>query len=734
MDWSFFLDNILIDEPVGFADISLRVKRDPDWHGIFFEASTSDMKFYGTGADYLRVKKRDEGFSAEVIFKAVVDCGGEDEIFEGKLDFRQYKESCGDTCFVIIPVEQSGCTMTMRNRYDQKVDLSSQVAFDKITVLPNYDGLNFGMDIEGQELPLRIAGTGQEDVQDSTLVAFPDNDMEEGQIWIRPTYSNEIENSIQTGQLIPGSNYGLQRTLGGLADVFGVMSPQLLMEEKEDCVQGETTYTFRLKGEYQIDHHCDRIVLQLRVGTWDGLTGISLITPGTTIDVVTIIDVDPASTPLTGEFDETLSGSVVLPEGMGLYAYAFVAFLEHDNVGSPDQAIIEFHSETSADIQVTRNCPATDAAVSLIHETASRVVEAITDRCLTVKSDYYGRVDSEPYAAAEDGCGSLRVLTNGLRLREAETSNHFLSLKEIFQSLRAIDNIGMEIEDETMLRIEPVEFFYQDVEILRHPAIPKADFALSPDDAYSIVKIGYKKWETENVSGLDEFNSNKEFRTSLKSINNTLDATSDFIAGGYAAEHTRTQSFIDTGAADTKYDNDTFIICVVRSPYAYGNYIVEQGNIANADNFFSPSTAYNWRIRPMYNLMRWWKSVAQSYVNLVNSASKLFFSAGTGNLLAEGELAVYDPCRTEAHVMAENSDLGRDDMITGEDPIFKPETMTYRYPMSLKDYNLVKANSKGYIYAECSGEFVKGFIENIIYRPAKGDADITLKLKWDIQS
>ena len=115
---------------------------------------------------------------------------------------------------------------------------------------------------------------------------------------------------------------------------------------------------------------------------------------------------------------------------------------------------ITFDPETYVNLSANRSCPDTTALVSLVHEAASRVTEIITDRCLTVKSDYYGRTDSEPYAAAEDGCGSLRVLSSGLRLRNAPNPVHFMSLKDIFDGLKAIDNIGMGVEG-SELRIEP---------------------------------------------------------------------------------------------------------------------------------------------------------------------------------------------------------------------------------------------------------------------------------------
>jgi hypothetical protein len=398
--------------------------------------------------------------------------------------------------------------------------------------------------------------------------------------------------------------------------------------------------------------------------------------------------------------------------------------------GFPEVTSLTILQDEETYFKVTANgvCPPTDATVSMIHETASHITEAITDYCLTVKSDYYGRVDSEPYASAEDGCGGLRVLTSGLRLRNAETPKHFLSLKDLFDSLNGIDNIGMSVEG-SEVRIEPVEYFYQNVQILSTPLIPEADAEVQEEMAYSKVIVGYKKWETENVNGLDEFNSNKEFRTTLKSIDNTLDVTSNFIAGGYPIEHTRQQTFALTGAADTKYDNDTFIICVERGAYEYQ---VEQGNIENGANMYSPATAYNWRIRPMYNLMRWWKSIAQSYVNLFNTASKFFFSAGTGNLLATGNMSAYYSCRVDAGTKPENGDLGGADMLVGQDPIWKPETVTYKYPLSLKEYNLVKANPYGFINYQCgNGDFEKGYIVNLLYRVSKGEAEITLKLKWE---
>lgn len=732
MNWTFYLDNIVIEEPQGFSEIILKVIRDKNWHGVFFEASTSDLQFYGDAARYLMDKKRVDGFSADVTFKATVLCEGEEQIFSGKLDFRQYKEKCGNSCYVIVPVEQEGCVMTMRNRYDQKVDLSNQIAFDKLTVLPDYDGLNFGMTLAAQEIKVGDRAETGAKVIPAMISDDPAWISEGGDDflgYISPAYNTITDSSLGTFNTTPtilvtsdGANnippYPSFPVSIGTAEILGGIK----------CGFSNVVANFRHKGYVILEQSGAGAMQFLRLKLFRLPAGLDATDPLNWIQEYENEFYAQNSDAFTS-FDVIDSVPLTLEQGDFIYYGVFVINNDISNITSFEYNQLE---ESFFELTASSICEESDAEVSLIHETASRITEAITDHCLTVKSDYYGRTDSEPYVAAVDGCGSLRVLTSGLRLRRAENPKHFLSLKELFESLNAIDNIGMGIEG-TELRIEPTEYFYQDTEIIKHPYIPSASSDMQADDAYSIIKIGYKKWETENVNGLDEFNSSKEFRTSLKTISNPLDQTSGFIAGGYPIELTRQQSFAETGAADTKYDNDTFIICVVRAEYAYGNYEAEQGNIDNATDLFSPLTVYNWRIRPMYNLMRWWKSVAQSYTNFFNSASKLFFASGTGNLTASGELLEPDDCKIEAHVKPENADLAKTDMATGSTPIWKPETLTYRYPMSLKEYNQIKAAPNGYILAQCGeGEYVKGFIKNINYRISKGEADITLKLKWNV--
>lgn len=727
MYFEFYLDDLEIEEPQGFADIVLSMKRDDNWHGIFFEASTSELAFYGTAAAYLKNKKQTQGLKSEVTFKALQACGVYDEpelIFEGRLDFGKYSETCGNTCLVKIPVEQTGCLMTLRNRYDQKVDLDATTTFNKTSALQQYSRLNFEMELPAKELQAAVDGS----VADAGYEHDIDFVGSGGSLTLlRPDYEVQRYSSIDTGQLIGINNCESNSSI----DCPGPITPQLLFEDVITCFNGDYTYTSRYKGVLSITSGLNLFHIKHKILQWDG-TG-DIFTGATIIQEATIYDGLPAPPPgpLTIPFDNTLFGTTTIADGIGFYAVIEVGMA----VSGASNLNVLFEKETLFTLSAVKVCPPTDANVYAINETLSRITEAITDNCMKVKSDYYGRTDSQPYSSAEDGCGSLRVTTSGLKIRKAQNPAFFSSLKDMFDGLRGIDNIGMGLENNpflpgfSWLRIEPIEYFYQDEEVLVLPFVPDPEISIQEQLHYSSIKSGYQKWEVERINGLDEPNSNREYRTILTSVNNTIDISSKLIAGSYAIETTRQQSFAESGAADTTYDNETFIICVERQAYSF---VVERGNISNAANVFSPQTLYNWRIRPFSNLMRWFKSIANSYPNVSDSDNKLYFSSGTGNFLAEGQLSDTE-CKLENGVKAENRDLSKYDFadVTKAMPLWRPEYAEFKYPLSIADYKALKAKPYGYISFQCgTGEWRKGYVQNLRYRLNKGEADFVLKIKY----
>lgn len=747
MDWLFYLDDTEIEQPVGFAELELSVKRHDTYHGMVFEASLSVLEFYGAAYTYLKNKKETDGVLANVTFSAYATCEGYDyeEVISGRLNFGKYKESCGNRCTISLPWEEDSCEVVLKSRDDQKVDMDKASGVDGITPIGFYNALGQEIELPAHELKVGTEGYVEDAGDQIDLSIFIDY---QGDPAVRATYDRPIDESLNTSELIP-TNFASSDN--GSNDP--VLSPVLLLEEElGECYTGEFQYESRLKGSFDFNYinangspnpgttfFFFKAVLgkgewnqfpppDPQTGDWDkGLT------------IIQSIDVNPTvvGDHWSGNFDINFSGSTPIDPGEGIYAY-----LCWEATGPLTDikmsGYIRFDKETYIKVLGVQSCPATTAELYMIHESLSRISEAVTNGCMRAKSSYYGRTDSEPFSFSEDGCGGLRALTSGLKIRKAENDKFFASFKDIIEGLNAIDNIGYDvIDDDTiqgnkLLRVESVDFFYQDREVLRHDAIPKATNETEEAKHYSNILVGYKKWEVENVNGLEEFNSNRQFNTSFATIKAPLDITSGLVAGSYPIEITRQQSFATTGAADTKYDNETFIICMRRTTYPYGNLEVELGNIDNPQNIFSPGTIYNYRISPLRNLMRWYKSIAAGFTSLYDTVSKLFFISGTGNLTASGEMTD-ETCKLESSSISENQNLFITHFADPADatPIWKPETRTYDYPMSLADYNSVKEFPYGYVSAQCgTGEFEKYWIQEIKYRISKGEATFILRKKY----
>lgn len=738
MEYQFYLNELAIDEPIGFADFELSMRRDDKTHGMQFEASTGALKFWGTAANYLIDQKKLYGIKANVVFTAHEYCNDPYQPIEeitGRLNFGKFRKICGDQCTVEIPLEEDGCKVIFKNKYDQKVDLDNSIAQDGLTPLPQYAALGIDIDLPAKALDVRaegyVAATGDAD-------GITNTPLESGYVHIRPRYQDERFNSIQTGQLAnPVSSFSINQAFGGLPP-----SPQILFEDNVACFSGPAAYEVRLKGSFTLNGDNDFLWAKLRWLEYNFPEDEGPGSLGPEATVIQEFDILPPTgpggypRPNTQSYDRTFTGIVNLKYGYGYYAVLELAVL-------PGIFTISntFDAETYFLVSIKKECPTTTTDAYLIHETLSRIAESITNGCVRVKSAYYGRTDSQPFAFAEDGCGALRMLTSGLKIRNAPDGKFFASIKDVFEGLNPIDNIGFDITTDSddanryIMRIESVDFFYQDNEVFVIDHIPEVTSEVQEQMHYARILVGYKKWEVEGVNGLDEFNSNREYRTSLDVVSSTLDITSIFIAGSYPIEITRQQSFAESGAADTKFDNEIFIITLLRQAY---DFVVEQGGVSDAENIFDPPTIYNARISPVRNLMRWYKTIAAGYANLGDSANKLWFSAGTGNYNAIMELiaGAYDAlCKMESMPISERQDVFITHFARPADytPLWQNETAAFEYPLNVAEYKALTTNPYGYISIRCgsSGAYEKAYIKEVKFKPAKGIGNFVLIKKWE---
>lgn len=731
MDYLFYINDLSIEEPIGWEDFELSMNRDDKTHGMQFEASTGVLKFYGAAAEYLKQQRDLYGIKANVTFTAQQFCASPYEPIEeitGRLNFGKYKRRCGNACVVELPLEEDSCKVVFKSRYDQKVDLDKMVAADGITFLANYAQLGQELTLKAKALQASVDGSVG---PDGYVVEYDAGNPFSGSLqWIRPSYEVERYNNIATGQLQSLSEYICN---DGSCGSIGPLTPQLLFEDTIQCFDGNFAYDIRKKGTLTITNGGVVFYIKMFLFTWDGVGDIFAEADLVAEQMLVDYGGTPATDPIVG-FDGTLNGVTTLAEGIGLYAA-----LEIGMAGQSYHLKVDFDPETHFTLNAIKLCPDTQVQYYMIHEALSRVAESITNNCVRVKSSYYGRTDSQPFSFDDDGCGGLRMLTSGLKIRRAPDGRFFASMKDLFEGLNPIDNIGFDITEDPdlpgnfLMNIEQVDYFYKDQEIFSIDSIPEGTDEMQEQMHYSKINVGYKKWEVEGINGLDEFNSNREYRTSLDTVSNTLDITSALITGSYPIEHTRQQNFADSGAADTKFDNDAFLITLKRMAY---DFVVEQDNVSSAANFFDPDTIYNFRLSPLRNLMRWYKTIASGYADLGSSESKLFFNAGTGNFNATGEIieGAYDgECKLESMPITENQNLFVTHFARATDytPLWKPETFAYEYPLNIAEYKSIKENPYGYVSYQCgNGAYEKAFIKEIKFRPAKGRATFVLLKKW----
>lgn len=747
-NWKFILnpdtDNLEIEEPTGWNDTDIELKRDKNFHGVSIAFTNRRLELDGNGAALVKAAYDEEGVDAETIIRVILMCDDEELYSEDfTIDYSSYHETCGEQCTISVGIEQISCFQTFNNNFDKKVDLDATQAFDGTTNLSLPDWIKNEITL----LPKTIRVEDKANLLESVAEIisdqpdwFPNIVSNTIAAHIAPAFPNVIYSGF--GDFNVSSYPALY--IGGDAGKppypdFPVTCNTTELSGDIKCGIKNTFVKFRLKGSATVTHSGtpnNNVLLILTAKVFRLPVGADPVT-GWVIEhsheLCRVGNIGGAVND-SENFDYEVSVPLTISQGDLIYVSVHVLCGTFFQVASFTWSQ---DAECYVDIVADTLCEASQADVYAIYETTNKILETITNKCLKLKSAYYGRTDSEPDDYANDGCGSLRVLTSGLYIRRAEKPTFFISMKELMEGLRCIDNIGFAIEKDSngdeQMRVEPAEEFYQDFELLKFDNVSFVEKQVVPDEIYGTISNGYVKWQPERINGLDEFLSTRDYRTTLKNAKQTLDITCKLIAAGYLIELCRQESFKDTNASDTKYDNDVFIICMKRNEAAYygGEMIVEQGGISGAANMVDPDTVYNFRISPFRNLMRWFKSIAGAYMDYLTG--KLKFSAGTGNITAEGYLT--DSCALEnAIAKAENEELGADDFndTTKAVPLLHPELITFEYPMSLNDFLKVRANPYGYISYQCgTNDWFKGYIMSVKYKIGSGQASFELRNKYE---
>jgi hypothetical protein len=192
----------------------------------------------------------------------------------------------------------------------------------------------------------------------------------------------------------------------------------------------------------------------------------------------------------------------------------------------------------------------------LIYDALRQNIKLITDNKADLMSNFF-----------QNGCGKKSVVLTGFMLRNFSLENRppFTSIDLLYRSLKSIYCVGMGVEKnghDDIIRIEPVDYFFQDVEILHVDDCFEYHEEVAQEFIYNEVEIGYSKFAKEEVNTLDEFNTRHEYLTPITTYKQKLRVISDMITSGYDIEFTRREQFKENPSKSHSRDNDIYLIAI----------------------------------------------------------------------------------------------------------------------------------------------------------------------------
>lgn len=746
----------VISEPDGWAQAKIKWERDASIFTLieyYLGGANNAFVFYGAngnvdgGYHFIKQAENDFGYDAAVRFKVEWSDEYPDNfttLFEGLLDLSQKTEMVDNK--IQVPVIRDGPWSVMKNRWDTPVDMNATVNLDGNPVDP--------VNTIEVYLPSQIVRKSFE-----------------GELLHTRTFA---ENELTVGHFIQldVDEYGLdeideKHTIPIITNperpIAGIMTAEEAGEYTFDIRFEISVVYYEVTGTYpdcgldrkvvgsknyidlflQIDDQApiqltedDSPLISPDISTIYTYQGTLALNEKSQIKIYAEITGDIGS---LGDAGQTLFihsknnvGLIYVPTGVIDVPLEQCTFLPAD---SPSNVTIAAPSleeiPTYINIMAKTVYPATSAEGYLIHDAIDGVLRRIGANPLY--SEFLGHTTNTSRTYSEDGCGWMYAIIKGLQLRGYSLTEKpfFVSMKDLWEGINPILNLGLGydiVNTDPVVRIEPKEYFFEDTGVATFSFV--RDIEHNYDDAYifKTVKTGYKQWQSEDISGLDDPQTKHTRASILRRSGTDLMLESDFIAASLAIENTRRRRKEKT--ADYKFDNNNFIIALNTSELSPNVYQPElDENFTSITNLNDPETRYNSMLTPMRNCLRWanyWSGCLQPYLN-----SKLRFVSGEGNydmisnFLDDGcERGVLEGALAEkADIPLTFVEIPSFDYKRRFDYLFLPEAFKIVIPIEKSDFEKLDRN-KPINISQTDSNHVKFYIKDMEYDIMQGRATI----------
>jgi hypothetical protein len=720
----------LTDEPIHWDKVPVILKRDMNFHGVNYQFTDGDVQLefdLDARVDIIILIYDKEGQDGSIILQYGHTNADLTETveYEGKLNLNTYKK---ENDRVTCTIENSGFHEMINSREDVSVNLFDAKTLDGLAKTSNVPvdltlhskKIQKVCQVKGDDYNYAEFDSGENQDDDFYFfLSFHNPEPNDIETFYGPTvaiftdnpFPSEL-NNFQIWTLLEAGNY--QFYLNVFFKLSGHLKPHVIGLGPhinhytmnfyfEVYAAGETSYKFR------------RLIYTDYVDYGPTSTNASFSKMYNFSDSFSI--------------DDLVVGDCIYIYGEMLIAgggdwTSLIAKVEDENPYPVRVVILKCIALTLQ--------PPSQAKGMLVYEALQSLMESITGTVNLVYSEFFGRI-ANGYAL--NGLGSMFAVTNGFFVRNFNITNRALTIdfKKFLLSLRSIWNIGISYEYiSSILRIviEDISHYFQDNEIIRITEYSDYSEETAKEFIYNEIEVGYNKFQDEGEYLLDEFNTKLQFSTPIKTNKQKLSLMSDLITSGYAIEDTRRMQFSEKPVDSMTYDDDNFLIAIWDDS---GTWKSEKDENFETNNILDGSTAYNLRLTPKRNLIRWarWINGGLVYKDGWELIKNTFFKCnGEAQTKMTGETSF----------LQENSNVALNNF-DNRNHYFNPMWINLKCRLNIDDMQIVKnsfngldpTREYGYITIAIPGGDIQGWLYELSFNPASEQVSMKL-LKKDFAS
>lgn len=742
MEIKHYINDIEIEEPIGFDGFKTTIKRDDDYHGMSAESSVGELEFYGNAIALIR-DAYNENVDSKLIYKAILD--GE-TIYEGVIDLSTYKEIRAKYNSISCKIGEIGIKTTFNQRSDVDIDLNDDTDYTGNALVDKFPWHNLPIPPKNiiytnrveQEKALTYSGENNDDwhmpddFRYALLVMLPENQK-----------INEF-GSVDISGL--NGYCGVVPTDG--SDWDGIIS-HFFLKNSEDWDE-----KFGNESKYKADIHLNITLTGLEdaftnVGNDPSIVFTPILFYYRNKKANIIKQFDSQKYTYHKDYWPTI-GTENFAIDFNLnwtnYDKLYVAIKVQNNnykggkyVNNPFAYKITLAAGSYIEMKLDSVKNGTVRAnMMLVGDAISKIVAKISEQQLKMKSEWF-KFAIGTYGEKIGG-GALKAITDGYKIRGSFTDGYEartmqMSFKSMIESVNVLDCIGWGFSNENggvVIRVERWNWFYKDDVLIEIDGAKEITRAIEPISVVTDVNIGYKKYTTnDEISAVDSIHGERTFVSEITSVSNSKKLLCEFIADNYAIEMTRRNAMLKS-ESEYKYDENIFVFSLERQIDFDQDGNREYDGIAIANdvdltktckNIMKPSQMINAILSPERCLWRW-----NGLLFLANGAKNIKFSSGKLNCSAQfgtkesrytqnsSHMFLYDELQEYEQDYSEKGDVYK---ISRK---FKADVIELTYPITFDQYKIIKNNPYGLVVVD--GE--KCWIKEFTYSFADGTADFKL--------